>query len=93
MRRCTNGIKKPAKSGKPTTNTLKVTAVHGKRHDDVLRLVRKRLAEAREWGLRNFADTPYTDPQNGQTYPMFTMTKNGYGFLVAKLTGKLAVQG
>ena len=32
-----------------TTDSLKVATVHGKRHDDVLRLIRKRIADAGEW--------------------------------------------
>jgi Rha family phage regulatory protein len=78
--------------GELTTDTLKVAAVHGKRHDNVLRIVRQRLADAGEWGVLNFKETPYVDAQNGQTYSMFTMTKDGYAFLVAKLTGKKAVE-
>lgn len=74
-----------------TTDSLKVAAVHGKRHDDVLRLVRKRVAESGAWGVRNFAETIYMNPQNGEAYPMFTMTQVGYQFLVSKMTGKKAV--
>lgn len=74
------------------TDSRKVAAVFGKRHDDVLRSIRKRLADAGEWGVRNFAETPYTDPQNGQTYTMFDMTKDGFVFLAQKLTGRKAVQ-
>lgn len=75
-----------------TTDSLKVAAVHGKNHRDVLRLIRQRMAEAGEWGVRNFAHTPYVNPQNGETYDMFTMTQAGYQFLVGKMTGKKAVQ-
>lgn len=74
-----------------TTDTLKVAQVHKKRHGDVLRLVRQRMTEAGEWGQRNFALTPYAGA-NGETYQMFTMTKDGYAFLVGKMAGKLAVQ-
>lgn len=74
------------------TDSLRVAQVHGKRHDNVMQLIRKRIADAGAWGLLNFKETPYIDPQNGQTYQMFTMTKDGYAFLVAKLTGKKAVQ-
>jgi Rha family phage regulatory protein len=75
-----------------TTDSMKVSAVHGKRHDDILRLIRKRVAEAGEWGVRNFAETLHTSAQNGQTYPMFVMTKDGYQFLVGRMTGKKAVE-
>ncbi len=74
-----------------TTDSRKVAAVHGKRHDDVLRLVRRRIEESGEWGVRNFAETSFV-ASNGETYPMFTMSKDGYAFLVGKMTGKKAVE-
>jgi Rha family phage regulatory protein len=74
------------------TDSLKVAAVHGKRHDDVLKLIRKRIKDSGSWGVRNFAETPYIDSQNGQSYPKFNMTKDGYQFLVGKMSGKKAVE-
>ena len=75
-----------------TTDSRKVAAVFGKRHDDVMRAIRKRVAEAGDWGVRNFTETPYSDPQNGQTYPMFNMTKDGFIFVAQKFSGTKAVQ-
>ena len=46
-----------------TTDSLKVAQVHRKRHSDVLRLIRQRMEESGDWGLRNFAHTLYTDPR------------------------------
>lgn len=74
-----------------TTDSLKVAAVHRKWHDDLLRLIRKRIAESGEWGLRNFAESSYVNAQ-GKVQPMFIMTREGYQFLVGKMTGKKAVQ-
>jgi Rha family phage regulatory protein len=73
-------------------NNHSVTTIFHKRHDDVLRAIRKRVVEAGNWGVRNFTETPYIDEQNGQTYAMFTLTKDGFTFLVQKFTGKKAVQ-
>ncbi|RUP26774.1 MAG: hypothetical protein EKK45_15475, partial [Curvibacter sp.] len=78
--------------GQLITDSIKIADVHGKRHDDVLRLIRRRIVEAGEWGVRNFAETQGVNPQNGQSYPVFTMTKDGYQFVVGKMTGKKAVQ-
>lgn len=78
-------------NGQLVTDSRKVAAVHGKRHDNVIRLVRTRIAEAGEWGVLNFEETPYIGA-SGETYPMFTMTKDGYTFLVGKMTGKKAVE-
>ena len=76
----------------PTTDSLKVAAVHGKRHDNVVSLIRKRIAEAGDWGLLNFKEGVYYDPRNQQNHIMFTMTKTGYAFLAFKMTGKKAVE-
>lgn len=77
---------------KLVTNSLKVAAAHKKRHDNVLRIIRKRIKDAGSWGVLNFEETPYIDAQSGLTQPMFTITRNGYAFLVGRLTGKLAAK-
>ena len=74
------------------TDSLRVAQVHKKRHDNVMQLIRKRVEEAGPWGLLNFKETHYIDAQNGQQYEMFTMTKEGYQFLVGRMTGKKAVE-
>lgn len=73
------------------TDSLKVAAVHGKRHDNVVAMIRGRIKEAGAWGLLNFKEIEYQD-EKGRTYPMFSMTKDGYQFLVGKMTGKKAVE-
>lgn len=78
--------------GKPVTTSKNIAEVFEKRHDNVVRAIRSRIAEAGEWGVLNFEETPYTDEQSGQTYSMFTLTKDGFTFLVQKFTGKKAVQ-
>ena len=78
--------------GKPTTTTHNIAKVYGKRHDNVLAIVRARIADAGEWGVLNFKETPYADPQNGQTYQVIRMTKKGFHFVVGKFTGSKAVQ-
>lgn len=80
-----------AVDGRLVTDSLKVATVHGKRHDNVVQLVRQRMKQAGGWGLLNFKEITYIDG-TGRTYPMFSMTKDGYQFLVAKLTGAKAVQ-
>lgn len=78
--------------GIPTTTTQDIADVYGKRHDNVLAIVRARMSEAGEWGVLNFKETPYTNPQNGQTYNVIRMTKKGFHFVVGKFTGAKAVQ-
>jgi hypothetical protein len=57
------------------TDSLRVAQVHKKRHDNVMQLIRKRVAEAGSWGLPNFKEAHYIDAQNSQQYEMFTMTR------------------
>lgn len=74
-----------------TTTSLQVAAVHGKRHDNVVQLIRKRLVIAGSWGLLNFKESSYVNAQSKEQ-PLFEMTRDGYAFIVGKLTGKLAAQ-
>jgi Rha family phage regulatory protein len=73
-----------------TTDSRKVAAVHNKRHDDLLRMIRRRVEEAGEWASRNFTECLYE--QGGRFWPMFTMTKDGYVFIMGRMTGKKAVE-
>lgn len=63
-----------------------------KRHDHVVRDIRKLIDQNQEWGVPNFGETPYVDPQNGQTYQMYEMTRDGYSMLVMGFTGKKAME-
>jgi phage regulator Rha-like protein len=38
--------------------------------------------------VRNFAETPYIHPQNGQTYRLFAMPRDGFTLLAMGFTGK-----
>ena len=83
-------------NGKPTTTTRDIAEVFDKRHDDVLRIVRQRMAEAgAEWHLRNFTEVLMeVEVGNGAkvSYPVIRMTEKGFMFVVQKFTGKKAVQ-
>lgn len=82
--------------GHPTTTTLDIANVYGKRHDNVVSLVRQRMAECpEEWGLLNFKEVigEYQNGKGGtQTCPVIRMTKKGFHFVVGKFTGAKAVQ-
>lgn len=62
-----------------------------KRHDNVLRDIRSLIDANPDWGVLNFEYTPYVDPQNGQTYQMYEMTRDGYSMLVMGFTGRKAL--
>lgn len=82
--------------GHPTTTTLDIANVYGKRHDNVVSLVRQRMTECpEEWCLLNFKEVigEYQNGKGGtQTCPVIRMTKKGFHFVVGKFTGKKAVQ-
>jgi len=54
-------------------------------------LIRKRISESGDFGLRNFAESYYLNEQS-KNQPMFNMTKDGYQFLVGKMSGIKAVE-
>lgn len=71
------------------TTSLIVAEVFGKEHRNVLRDI-ENLSCSDDFRMLNFEHTPYTHPQNGQTYRMYEMTKDGFSFLVMGYTGEKA---
>jgi len=74
------------------TSSKVIAEKFGKRHDNVQRDIRNIIKENPEWGVLNFEETPYSDPQNGQAYHMYEMTRDGYSMLVMGFTGKKAME-
>ena len=83
-------------NGVLVTTSRNIAEVFGKNHRDVLRDIRNVLSslpdESNNWGMRNFALTPYTDPQNKQTYNEYLITKDGFTLLVMGYTGETAMR-
>ena len=75
--------------GVDITTSLIVAQVFGKEHKNVLRDI-ENLSCSESFRVANFGETPYVHPQNGQTYKMYTMTKDGFSFLVMGYTGEKA---
>jgi anti-repressor protein len=67
-----------------------VAAYFGRNHAEVRRSIEILKANDLDWGIRNFADTPYVEPQNGQTYYSYRMTKTGFTMLAMGFTGAKA---
>lgn len=66
-----------------TMTSREIADLTGKRHDNVMTDIRKMLAELHgEGGVLNFQDTQ-TNPQNGQTYPVFQLPKRESLILVS----------
>lgn len=78
------------------TTSLIVAEQFGKRHDLVLRGIRtllEQLGSARKnEETPMFAETTWTNEQNRQTYPMYTMTRDGFSLLAMGFTGAKALQ-
>lgn len=80
-------------NGTVTTTSLNVAQTFEKQHDKIIRDIKNLLAQVPEkWGIANFGETPYTHPQNGQTYPMYTLTRDAFTLLAMGFTGKKAMQ-
>lgn len=73
----------------PTTTSLMVAEVFGKRHCDILRSI-KQIYIPNEFRLRNFALSSYVNEQ-GHDQPMYEMTRDGFVLLAMGFTGKKAM--
>ena len=80
-------------SGEPVASSLQIAESFEKRHDHVMRGIEDILR-----GLPKNGDTPmfykteYTHEQNGQTYPMYLMNRDGFSLLAMGFTGKAALE-
>lgn len=72
------------------TSSLLVAKEFGKEHNKVMRDINN-LACSKEFRAANFGESSYVSEQ-GKEFPMFTMTKDGFSFLVMGYTGKKAAQ-
>lgn len=81
-----------SRDGEVFANSRDVAAAFGKDHRNVLRDIDNLLAAEPELGLRKFEHTPYLEPQNGQTYRSFDMTRDGFVLLAMGFTGHKALK-
>ncbi|CCK79431.1 Rha family transcriptional regulator [Desulfobacula toluolica] len=77
-----------AKNNKPITTSLIVAETFSKRHDHVLVDIRELITR----GVPFFQETPYIHPQNGQTYNMYEMGRDGFALLTMGFTGEKALK-
>jgi len=70
-------------------SSREIADLTGKRHDNVMADVRKMLAELHsDGGVLNFQDT-HTNPQNGQSYPIYRLPKRETLILVSGYSTEL----
>lgn len=75
------------------TNSLLVAKSFGKEHKHVLDSIRKLTEGCAEISADPmFEETTYVNEQNGQTYPMYLMNRDGFTLLVMDFKGKKAMQ-
>lgn len=83
-------------NGVLVTTSRNVAEVFGKEHRNVVRDIRDILASlpdtSKNWGMLNFEQTPYVDPQNKQTYQEYLITRDGLTLLVMGYTGEQAMK-
>lgn len=74
------------------TNSLLVAKSFGKEHKHVLDSIRKLIEGCAEISADPmFEETTYINEQNGQTYPMYLMNRDGFTLLVMDFKGKRAM--
>lgn len=75
------------------TSSLLVAKSFGKEHKHVLDSIRKLVEGCAEISADPmFEETTYVNEQNGQTYPMYLMNRDGFTLLVMDFKGKKAMQ-
>lgn len=75
------------------TNSILVAKKFGKEHKHVLDAIRELIKGCAENSADPmFEETTYIHPQNGQTYPMFIMNRDGFTLLAMGFTGEKALR-
>lgn len=88
-----NGIVFRGTNDQALTNSLLVAKSFGKEHKHVLDSIRKLIDGCAEISADPmFEETTYVNEQNGQTYPMYLMNRDGFTLLVMDFKGKKAMQ-
>ena len=74
------------------TDSLKVASVFGKRHDNVLRIIRMLMSNLPEnFNALNFEAVTYID-EKGESRVSYRLTRDGFSLLAMRFTGKKALE-
>lgn len=80
-------------NGEPVASSRQIAESFGKDHNHVLRDIKALLEGMPKNGQPLlFYKTEYTHEQNGQTYPMYLMNRDGFTLLAMGFTGKAALE-
>lgn len=77
--------------GQPTTTSRDIAETFGKDHKAVVERI-KNLDCSEAFRSAEFSAHPYVNPQNGQTYTEYRVTRDGFAFLCMGFTGAKAAQ-
>lgn len=80
------------KNDEAVTTSLLVADFFKKRHDKVLRAIENLIGGLPKNGVTYFKKSTYVEKQNGQTYPMYYMNRDGFSLLAMGFTGKKALE-
>lgn len=80
-------------NGQPVTTSLKLAALFGKNHKEVLRDIRDKTLPniSEKFTERNFAPSDYKD-STGRVLPMYYLTRDGFTMVAMGYTGPKAMQ-
>ena len=80
-------------NGEPVASSRQIAESFGKAHRHVLEAIESILEGMPKNGQTPmFYKTEYTHEQNGQTYPMYLMNRDGFTLLAMGFTGKAALE-
>ena len=83
------------KDERAVVSSREVAARFGKRHDNVLRDIKNVIAgllKSEETPKAYFLESAYQSDQNGEMYPEFLMTRDGFALLAMGFTGEEALE-
>ena len=80
-------------NGQLVVSSNQVAENFGKQHRDVLKAIRNLLEGMRKSSQTTmFHETTYVNEQNGQSYPMYLMNRDGFSLLAMGFTGSKALE-
>lgn len=81
-------------NGEPVASSRQIAESFGKEHRNVMRDIENLMMAGvlKNEQTRMFYKTEYTHEQNGQTYPMYLMNRDGFTLLAMGFTGKAALE-
>lgn len=79
------------KKGEIIVDSITISDKYGKAHRNVLSKIDGFIKAIPQLGMLNFKQTPYI-AENGETYRMYVMDRQGFSILVNKFTGEKALK-